>query len=112
MSLLFGSYTVVVTLTRRNIFKNFVFGLFIVTSYEELLLKDGTIFLHYRNIQTLAIGIFKVKNELSPEIMSDIFTQRIGNHYKLRNISHFETTLVRTVYNGTEVSSYPENTRT
>ena len=34
--------------------------------------------------------MFKVENELSPEITSDLFTQRIDNHYNLRNINHFE----------------------
>ena len=50
--------------------------------------------------------MFKVKNELSPEIIRDIFTQRINNHYNLRHINHFETLFVRTVYNGTESVSY------
>ena len=50
--------------------------------------------------------MFKVKNEMSPEIICDIFTQRINNHYNLRHINHFETPFVRTVYNGTESVSY------
>ena len=44
--------------------------------------------------------MFKVKNEMSPEIICDIFTQRINNHYNLRHINHFETPFVRTVYKG------------
>ena len=36
--------------------------------YEELLIKDGTVFIHHRKIETLANEMFKVKNELSPEI--------------------------------------------
>ena len=50
--------------------------------------------------------MFKVKNEMSPEIICDIFTQRINNHYNLRRINHFEIPFVRTVYNGTESVSY------
>ena len=50
--------------------------------------------------------MFKVKYELSPEIICDNFTQRINNHYNLRHINHFETRFVRTVYNGTESVSY------
>ena len=76
------------------------------SSYEELLIKDGTVSIHYRNIQTFATKMFKVKNEISPEIICDIFTQRINNHYNLRYINHFETPLARTVYNGTESVSY------
>ena len=77
------------------------------SSYEELLIKDGTVSIHHRNIQTLATEMFKVKNEkMSPEIICDIFTQRINNHYNLRHINHFETPFVRTVYNGTKSVSY------
>ena len=75
-------------------------------SYEELLIKDGTVSIHHRNVQTLATEMFKVKNEMSPEIICDIFTQRINNHYNLRHINHFETPFVRTVYNGMESISY------
>ena len=50
--------------------------------------------------------MFKVKNELSPEIICDIFTQRVNNHYNLRNFNHFETPFVRIVYNRTECVSY------
>ena len=77
------------------------------SSYEELLIKDGTVYIHHRNIQTLATEMFKVKNkQRSPEIICDIFTQRINNHYNLRHINHFETPFVKTVYNGTESISY------
>ena len=76
------------------------------SSYEKLLIKDGMVSIHHRNIQTLATEMFKVKNELSPEIICDIFMQRINNHYNLRHINHFETTFVKTVYNGTESVSY------
>ena len=54
----------------------------------------------------LAAEMFQVKNEISPEIICDMFGQIINNHYNLRHINHFETPLVRTVYNGTESISY------
>ena len=74
--------------------------------YEELLIKDGTVSKHHRNIQTLATEMFKVKNETSPEIINYIFTQRIINHYNLRHTNHFETPFVKPVYNRTESDSY------
>ena len=76
------------------------------SSYEELLIKDGTVSIHHRNIQTLAADMFKVRNEMSPEIICDIFTKRINNHHNLRHINNFETPFVRTVYNGMESVSY------
>ena len=56
--------------------------------------------------------MFKVKNELSPGIICDIFIQRINNHYNLRNINFylkhkkylFETPFVRTIYKEQKVS--------
>ena len=66
------------------------------SSYEEILLKNGTVSIHHKNIQILATEMFKVKTELSPEIISDIFTQIMNNHYNLRHINHFETPFVRT----------------
>ena len=50
--------------------------------------------------------MFKVENEMPPEIICDIFTKRINNHYNLRHINHFETLFVRTVRNGMESVSY------
>ena len=72
------------------------------SSYKELLIKDGMVSINHRNIQTLAAEMFKVKNGMSPEIICDIFTKRINNHYNLRYINHFGTPYVRTVYNGME----------
>ena len=43
--------------------------------WEEFLLKDGTVSIHHKNIQMLATEIFKVQNELSPEIISKFSTK-------------------------------------
>ena len=50
--------------------------------------------------------MFKEKNELPPEIICDIFTQRINNHYWMKHINHFETFFVRTFHKGTKSLSY------
>ena len=76
------------------------------SSYENLLLTDGTVSMHHRNIQALAIEMYKIKNDLSTEILSNIFTQRTQNHYSLGNASDFQILFVRTVYHGTESISY------
>ena len=48
------------------------------SSFEELLVKDETVCIHHRNIQLVAIEMFKIKNNLCPEIMKYIF-KRVEN---------------------------------
>ena len=43
------------------------------SSFAELLKINGLVSVHHRNIQLAAIVMFKVKYELCPEIMRDIF---------------------------------------
>ena len=43
------------------------------SSFNELLEKDKSISIHHRNIHNVAIEMFKVKNNLSPLLMGDIF---------------------------------------
>ena len=45
------------------------------SSYEELLEKDGSVSVHCKNIQTLAIEMIQIKNGQSREVVTDIFTQ-------------------------------------
>ena len=44
-----------------------------VSSFETLLEKDGSLSTHQRNIQSLAIEIFKTNNDLNPTFMKEIF---------------------------------------
>ena len=43
------------------------------SSFEELLTKDGSVSIHHRNLQFLAVEIYKVDKGLSPVFMNDIF---------------------------------------
>ena len=44
-----------------------------LSSFEELLSKDKSVRVHHRNIQFLAIEMYKVKLGIAPSFMSDIF---------------------------------------
>ena len=43
-----------------------------ISTFSELLKLDNSFTVHERNIQTLAIEVFKVVHNLSPEIMSGV----------------------------------------
>ena len=59
------------------------------STFKELLEKENSVSIHYGNIQTLAIEMYKVANGMSPEIMNEIFQLREKSHYNLRYTSEF-----------------------
>ena len=75
-------------------------------SHENLLENDNSVSIHHKNIQALAIEMFKVKHKLCPDITSDIFKERTNNQYNLRNRNDFVIPRVHTVYHGTESITY------
>ena len=76
------------------------------STFEELLEKDKTFSIHHKNIQILAIEIYKFMNGLSPEIMNSVFNLRENNRYSLRNIYELYSRNPRTVKYGTETISH------
>ena len=43
------------------------------SSFKDLLEKDESVTVHHRNVQLVAVEMFKVKNGLCPVIMKDLF---------------------------------------
>ena len=52
-------------------------------SFETLLEKSNSVTIHFRNIQQLAVEIFKAQKNLSPSFMSEIFVSK-ETKYNLR----------------------------
>ena len=77
------------------------------SSFEELLSKDNSVSIHHRNIQSLAIEMYKSKNNLSPQIGQDIFQIR-NTHPNMRTQLDFVLPGPKTVNYGTESLKFME----
>ena len=75
-----------------------------VSSFEELRIKDNSFTIHERNIQTLAIELYKVVNGLSPKIMELVIPLKGKVRYPSEN--KFITRNVRSVRYGTETIAH------
>ena len=75
------------------------------STFEDLLTKDGSFTVHHYNIQTLAIELYKVYNNISQTIFGELFT-RNNNGYYLRSKSDFVIPQIRTVLKGSNSIRY------
>ena len=53
-------------------------------TFNDFLQLDNSVAMHQRNLQILATEMFKVKNNLAPEIMTEVFEIK-EPHYNLRS---------------------------
>ena len=74
------------------------------SSFEELLVKNGSFSIHVRNIQTFAIELYKVWYGLSPKIMNLVFPLNITSRYP--GMNGFKTRNVKKVSQGTETLAH------
>ena len=75
------------------------------SSFVELLSEDKLLTVHHRNAQKIAIEMCKVKNELCPKIMPDLFKE-VTHPYDLRNSLICGSYKIKTVRYGTETITY------
>ena len=76
------------------------------STFKELLEKVNSVSIHYRNIQALAIELYKVANGMAPEIMNEIFQLREKSQYNLRYTPEFIIPLIHSDYHCRECASY------
>ena len=76
-----------------------------INTFQELLDKDNSFTIHDRNLQKLAVEMYKVKHNLSSKLMSELFPLNTSS-YNLRNKRFWENSNVRTVHYGTETISF------
>ena len=61
-----------------------------LSDFESLLQNNKDICSYHKNIQSLMIEMFEIKNELAPPIMGSMFERR-NESYKLHNFQEFST---------------------
>ena len=73
--------------------------------FYELLQKDNSFTIHHRNIQKLALEMYRVKHRIAPKIICELFNEA-NVPYNLRRDVSFRSYNVKTVLYGTETLSY------
>ena len=71
------------------------------STFQELLIKDNSVSVHHRNLQVLATEVFKIRNNMTPEFLNEIFQER-SVPYNLRGNNPFRCRRANSVYHGTE----------
>ena len=75
------------------------------STFEDLLSKNESFTVHHYNIQTFAIELYKVRNNISQIIFGELFT-RNNNGYYLRSKSDFVILQNSTVLKGSSSIRY------
>ena len=76
------------------------------STFEELLIKDGSFTIHHRNIQAMAIEMFKLKMGMGPSLLDNIFKLNPARQYHLRGNTDFLVPPVNTVHFGKDSLQY------
>ena len=67
------------------------------SSFKEIFKKDHSVTVHHKILQILVTEIFKVKNDLAPDVMKDVFELKETSR-NLRNLLCFQTKRVKCNY--------------
>ena len=80
-----------------------------VTSlFLQLLQKDNSVTIHQQNLQVLASEIFKAKNDLSPEIMKELYELKEPSYSLRSKWNYFVRGNVKTTHCGIQSIKYLE----
>ena len=72
----------------------------------QLLQNDNSVTIHQRNLEVLATEIFKAKNDLSPDIMKEVFELKEPSYSLRLNGNYFVRGNFKTTHYGTQSIKY------
>ena len=72
------------------------------STFEELLELDNSVSIHHRNLQCLAMELYKIFSAIPPDIINDIFPLNILFIYDIRKRQMLYTRFVKSVYRRNE----------
>ena len=70
------------------------------STFCELLEKDGSVSIHKRNLRFLACGMFKLKRDMTPELIKELILPNRQCRYEFRNNPDFAVPIVKSVHKG------------
>ena len=76
-----------------------------VSTFKERLFKDKSVCIHHRNLQFLAIELYKVKDGTAPEILNSIFIKN-ESPKETRHCPYFKSRKINSTYHGSESLSF------
>ena len=76
-----------------------------LSNFESLLQNNKYIYRHHKDIKSLMIEMFEIKNELAPPILDSMF-ERKNEYCNLRDFQKFLTERKRNLHYGLETLSY------
>ena len=74
------------------------------SSFEQLLIRDNSVSIHHKNIQRVAIEMYKVVNDISPPIMRDLFVK--ANPSVTRSTIFFVQSHTNTIFKGSVLCEF------
>ena len=74
-------------------------------TFQELLEKGNSVSIYHRNVQKLAIEIYKIMHGFPPPILNDIFAP-VSRPYRFRRNDRLQRRSVNSVRHGTESISF------
>ena len=77
-----------------------------VSTFDELLEISSNVTIHAQNIRSLMIEMFRVKNNIAPQLLKDIFQLSPATSYFLREHKDFIIRKVNTVKYGLSSLTY------